>query len=1262
MSVNFEISFDLERLKEQFGPEVSSTTSLLDYLRNTLELRGTKYMCLEAGCGACIVTATKARGEVPQGVNSCMVSVTSCQDWDITTIEKIGNRLEGYHPVQKTLAENNGTQCGYCSPGWVMAMYSLLKSKRMTMLEIEQSFGSNICRCTGYRPILEAFKKFASDAPNPQELPDIEDLKICDKTGDICAKQKCEDSDWCFVSKTEVYNEVKCINLCDNRLWYRVQTLSDIFGIWHTRGVESYMLVAGNTGKGAFPILEYPKILIDISGVSELKGFKIDQNLILGGGNTLTDVMSIFTTVSTYEYFDYLNILNNHLKLVAHIPVRNLGTIAGNLILKNQHHEFPSDIFLILETVEAQVTILEAPGNSRILTMQDFLNENMTGKIILNVLLPPLNQSHKIVTFKIMPRSQSAHAIVHAGFHYKINEKDVVLASRIVYGGLSPVFTRAWETEKYLIGKYLFKNETLQGALKVLNKELVVTEQLPEPPVEYRRQMALALFYKGLLSLCPLNKLNPRYNSGAVKIHKTRPVSEGKQIFTTNPTLWPVNRPFPKLDALTQCAGEAKYTEDLPSLPGEVFAAFVLSSVGRGTIDSIDPSIALKEPGVIAFYSASDIPGTNTFTPPVGIFYVVDEELLCNGEVKYYNQPLGIIVAESQKLAEKSAALVKVKYSNVRTPVIDIKETMKDQTKVTLLKSFEATNVGTDVFKIIKGENTIYGQYNFCMETLVCVTQPTEQGLLVYAASQYIDLVHRTVSKLLNIDQSRIDVFVRRIGGGYGYKISRASQICGACSLVAFKLNRPCRFIQSLNHNMKAVGKRSPCSSNFEIGVNRNGKVQYLNHSIYDDNGYVLNEPLMMFGVDLYSNVYNNEAWTHRSLNTLTDTPSNTWVRSPGTLEHIAMAETLMERIAYEMNLDPLEIRLTNLDLVKHSSIKEMLDTLITESQYTERKTAVEKFNSENRWKKRGLRFSFLKWAPVGSMYFDITLSVYRDDGTVAITHGGVEMGQGINTKAIQICAYFLKIPVEKVQIKPNDAMVTPNNYPSGASITSQNVGIGVRKCCEELLRRLEPVRSQMVNPTWEQLTKRAFEMDIDLQVHGFVNTADVQTYDIYGVTLAEVEIDVLTGEWEIIRVDLIEDVGQSVNPELDVGQVEGAFIMGVGYWTTERLVYERSTGELLTNRTWDYWVPQARDIPQDFRIYFRKLSYSTEVILGAKATGEPATCMGIVVSFAMRAAIAAARAESGFPSNKWFQIDGPYTVDKIAFFCKNKLEDFKFY
>lgn len=245
-----------------------------------------------------------------------------------------------------------------------------------------------------------------------------------------------------------------------------------------------------------------------------------------------------------------------------------------------------------------------------------------------------------------------------------------------------------------------------------------------------------------------------------------------------------------------------------------------------------------------------------------------------------------------------------------------------------------------------------------------------------------------------------------------------------------------------------------------------------------------------------------------------------------------------MERIAYEMNLDPLDVRQENLDTEKYSDIMEMLETLKTNSEYEERRSKVNNFNAENRWNKRGLRFSFLRWPPIGGFYLDINMSVYSDDGSISITHGGIEMGQGINTKAIQICAYLLKVPVEIIQIKPNDNFVAPNNFISGGSLTTQNVTIGVQRCCEELLRRLEPVRNQMTNPTWKDLIKQAFQMNVDLQVHGFVNATDFQRYNIFGITLAEVEIDVLTGESEIIRVDLIEDVGRSVNPELDIGQV----------------------------------------------------------------------------------------------------------------------------
>lgn len=250
------------------------------------------------------------------------------------------------------------------------------------------------------------------------------------------------------------------------------------------------------------------------------------------------------------------------------------------------------------------------------------------------------------------------------------------------------------------------------------------------------------------------------------------------------------------------------------------------------------------------------------------------------------------------------------------------------------------------------------------------------------------------------------------------------------------------------------------------------------------------------------------------------------------------MAEIVMERIACELNLDPLQVRLANLDTEKYGDINELLATLKVNSNYEERKNAVEVFNNTNMWKKRGLRFTFLSWPPAGNQYFDVLLSVYNDDGSITISHGSIEMGQGVNTRAIQTCAYLLNIPVEKIRVAPSNTTKAPNGLPSGGSISSQNVVVGVKKCCEELLKRLEPVKQKLDNPTWEQLIKKAWEMEVNLLVASFVNVDDKVDYIVFGITLLEIEIDVLTGEWQIIRVDLIEDCGQSINPKLDLGQV----------------------------------------------------------------------------------------------------------------------------
>lgn len=250
------------------------------------------------------------------------------------------------------------------------------------------------------------------------------------------------------------------------------------------------------------------------------------------------------------------------------------------------------------------------------------------------------------------------------------------------------------------------------------------------------------------------------------------------------------------------------------------------------------------------------------------------------------------------------------------------------------------------------------------------------------------------------------------------------------------------------------------------------------------------------------------------------------------------MAEWIMEQISYELSIDPLEVRFANLDTLKLAAYKTMVNTVKTKSDYTLRRAAVDKFNQENRWKKRGLRWALMKWNPLSPAYFDVNLSVFHGDGSVIITHGGIEMGQGINTKAVQICAHFLNIPMSKIQIKANDTTMCPNAFLTGSSITSQNIGRGVERCCRELLKRLAPIRALLFNPSWENLIDKAYKANVDLQVHEFIGELISPIFTAMGVTLAEVEIDVLTGEFQIVRVDLLEDVGRSISPEIDIGQV----------------------------------------------------------------------------------------------------------------------------
>lgn len=642
-----------------------------------------------------------------------------------------------------------------------------------------------------------------------------------------------------------------------------------------------------------------------------------------------------------------------------------------------------------------------------------------------------------------MPRAQNAHAYVNASFLIQMSG-EIVKSARICFGGINPEFTHAIQTEKFLAGKKLFSNETIQGAMAILTKELTPDWVLPDASPEFRRTLACGLLYKFILGAAPEGSVKEEFKSGGDILR--RPLSTGSQIFDTRKDMYPVTKPIPKVEALVQCSGEAFYMNDLAPIPGELWAAFVHATQVNSKIAKIDPADALKIPGVVAFYCAKDIPGKNTFVVKGWLGIIEDEEIFCSDTVKYHSQPLGVIIAESPELAKEASDAVKVIYEKMKGVVMP---TMAD---VFENKAFhriqESTKASKDndekIFakqsKHIQGNFDIGGQYHYTMEPQTCVCIPTEDGMDVYSASQWMALTQCAISNALNMTSSKIFVQIRRLGGGYGFKISRSVQIACSCALACLLLNRPVRFVQSLESMMNSLGKRYACHSDYEVDVDEKGKIAKLGNIFYEDCGSALNDDPTNFLTKLTAtNCYEvNAGWNIVGKTVKTDAPSHTWCRGPGPLEGIAMIENIMEHIAYETQQDPVDVRYKNLK--PGIKMETLLPDFLKLTEYKARKKEIIDFNRKNRWRKRGLGLAVMQY-PIH--YFGIqpaTVTIYQGDGSVSVSHGGIEMGQGINTKAAQVAAYTLGIPLEQIRIHPSDSFNGANAIVTGGGVASESV------------------------------------------------------------------------------------------------------------------------------------------------------------------------------------------------------------------------------
>lgn len=1264
MTVEDVVRFQIQGIGYTVGSELAPNTTLNDYIRDYAGHKGTKFMCVEGGCGSCVVAVERidpvTKESVVFAVNSCLIPVFSCHGWDITTVEGLGNRKEGYHRLQTTLASFNGTQCGYCTPGMLMSMYStsVAQDGKFTMRDVETALSGNICRCTGYRPILNAFQSMSVDAPKPlkQKFEDIEDVNkdLCKKTGQYCVKscgKKCVDPDL-IVDRLRSAQPLT-IKFKNGNLWFRVTTLreiSEIFSKLHNK--TTYTLVAGNTAHGVYRSENQGDVHIDINGVTELHEYKKSRDqLVMGANVTLNSAIEIFRKVSTEDQknFGYLSELADHLELVANTPVRNVATLAGNLSIKHDHNDFPSDVFLILEAADARLQIDTKFGITHRYGLLEYLKLDMKYRVIRAIALPAYSSADYIYrSFKIMKRSQNTPAYGNAAFRIKVDKKKnykILERPSLVFGGISSSFVHANETEVYLVNKSILDPETLKTAYKKLFAEIQPDNAPLQGSPQYRKNLAVSLFYKFVLGLSP-TAISDKNKSGATIL--SRPISVGAESVQTEKSEWPLTQPMPKLEALIQCSGEAQFANDIPTLPGELHAAIVISDRGPGDLVSVDPSEALKIPGVVAFYSAKDIPGQNLIVVLPGID---NEQLFATDKIIYAGMRIGVIVAESASLATEAASKVKLEIKMSGKPVVSPKEVVKsgDKSRLSLQQQLDAKTRKTDVKHKIKGSYKTEGQYHYHMELHTCLVVPSDIGLDIYSATQWPTLIQGTATTVLGIAANEVNLRVKRLGGGFGGKFSNANKAAGGCMLAAYKLNRPVRMVVPMETGTESFGKRAPMYAEYEVEVNDNGEIQYLDANLYSDCGFARIEPFIHYMYETVQNNYNTDTWNIKIYATYTNTASNTVMRAPGATEAVAFMENLMEHIAAVVNKSSIDVRIANLKSSDYDAVTSMIKDVKESSDFENRKAQVDKFNKENRWKKRGIAFSHMTFLYEYDGPYHIVLSVYYLDGSIAITHGGIEMGQGINTKVAQVIARILSVDVNTIKIKPFDLVTSPNDQYTGADAVTLGVCYAAQQCSNILLERLKPFRTSD-NTTWQAVITAAYMAHVDLCVeymYSQTNIPGLSNYPIYGETVTEVEVDILTGQLQVLRVDMIEDAGISLNPDLDIGQIQGAFVMGLGYWLTEQLIYDENTGQLLTNRSWNYTPPMDRDIPIDFRIQLRKNAPNPLGVLRSKSTGEPPLCCAVCVTFAIKNALLSARNDAGVKEN-WFNFDMPYTPEFI--------------
>ncbi|WP_432698112.1 xanthine dehydrogenase molybdopterin binding subunit [Marinobacterium sp. YM272] len=749
-----------------------------------------------------------------------------------------------------------------------------------------------------------------------------------------------------------------------------------------------------------------------------------------------------------------------------------------------------------------------------------------------------------------------------------------------------------------------------------------------------------------------------------------------------------VGRSVKHESAAKQVSGEAIYVDDRLEFPNQLHVYARMSEKAHARITKLDVSPCYNFPGVAIAITARDVPGQLD----IGAVAPGDP-LLADGVVEYFGQPVLAVAANDLETARKAAMAAIVEYEELE-PVLSVEQALEQERFVTephTHKRGDSTTALASAKHRTSASVHIGGQEHFYLETQISSVVPTEDGgMIVFTSSQNPTEIQKLVAEVLGVSFNNVQIDMRRMGGGFGGKETQAAMPACLAAVVAHLTRRPAKMRLPRMEDMMMTGKRHPFFNQYEVGFDDNGRITGCEMKLAGNCGYSpdLSNSIVDRAMFHSDNGYYLGDATITGYRCKTNLASNTAYRGFGGPQGLIMPEIILDDIARRLGKDPLEVRKHNLyggegrdtthyfQKVEDNALPEMIDDLEQSCDYQARRQAIREYNRKSPILKKGLALTPVKFG----ISFTAThlnqagalIHIYTD-GSIHLNHGGTEMGQGLNTKVAQVVAEEFQVDFDTIQITATNTDKVPNTSPTAASSGADLNGKAAQNAARTIKQRLVEFAARHFNVTEEDVEFRnnhvvvrdevlpfaefiqlAYFNQISLSSTGFYRTPKIYYdrdnargrpfyYFAYGVACSEVVVDTLTGEYKILRADILHDVGASLNPAIDIGQVEGAFVQGAGWLTSEELVWN-DQGRLMTSGPASYKIPAVTDMPIDFRVRLVENRKNAEdTVYHSKAVGEPPFMLGISVYCAIKDAIASVADYRVSPA-----IDAPATPERV--------------